>query len=152
MCSYTWWGIFSVLCYENKCISRGVVQVLSIIFHDRYYQQQIHVWNVPVFDYLPDILCIQQFFPKKELVPGTSFISDLCSKLKTVCNAVSGFRLFTQCMAYNPFEAGRDKINGIFQTTFSNGFSWMKMYELRLQFRENLFRGVQLTIPQYWFR
>ena len=28
---------------------------------------------------------------------------------------------------------GRDKIAAIFQATFSNVFSWMKMYELRLK-------------------
>ena len=31
---------------------------------------------------------------------------------------------------------GRDKMAGIFQTAFSNGFSWMKMHELRLNFIE----------------
>ena len=33
---------------------------------------------------------------------------------------------------------GRDKMAAIFQTTFSNGFSWMKMYEFRLTFRWSL--------------
>ena len=47
---------------------------------------------------------------------------------------------------------GRDKMAAIFQTTFSNRFSWMKMYELWLKFQWNLFRGVQLTIFQHWFR
>ena len=42
----------------------------------------------------------------------------------------------------------RDKMAAIFQTTFSNGFSWMKMYE----FHWSLFLGVQLTIFQHWFR
>ena len=28
---------------------------------------------------------------------------------------------------------GRDKMDALFQTTFSNGFSWMKMYEFRLK-------------------
>ena len=39
-----------------------------------------------------------------------------------------------------------------FQTTFSNGFSWLKMYEFRLTFHWSLFPGVQLTIIQHWFR
>ena len=30
---------------------------------------------------------------------------------------------------------GRDKMAAIFQTTFSSGFSWMKMYEFRLTFK-----------------
>ena len=40
----------------------------------------------------------------------------------------------------------------IFQTTFSNVFSWMKMYELRFKFHWNLFLRVQLTIFHHSFR
>ena len=47
---------------------------------------------------------------------------------------------------------GRDKMVAIFQTTFSNGFSWMKMYEFRLTFHWSLFLRVQLTIFHHWFR
>ena len=44
----------------------------------------------------------------------------------------------------------RDKTAGIFQTTFSNAFSWMKMHKFRLWFHSNLFPRLQLTI--YCFR
>ena len=47
---------------------------------------------------------------------------------------------------------GRDKMAAIFQMTFSNGFSWMKMYEFRFTFHWSLFLGVQLTISQHCFR
>ena len=47
---------------------------------------------------------------------------------------------------------GRDKMAAISQTTFSNGFSWMKMYGFWLTFHWSLFLGVQLTIFQHWFR
>ena len=40
---------------------------------------------------------------------------------------------------------GRDIMDAIFQTTLSNGFSWMKMYEFRLTFHWSLFLGVQST-------
>ena len=40
----------------------------------------------------------------------------------------------------------------IFQTTFSDAFSWMKIHELRLIFHRALFLRDQLTIFQYWFR
>ena len=40
----------------------------------------------------------------------------------------------------------------IFQTTFSNAFSWMKRYELRLRFHWSFFPMVQLTIIHHWFR
>ena len=47
---------------------------------------------------------------------------------------------------------GRDEIDAISQTTFSNAFSWMKMNEFRLGFHWSLFLRVQLTIIQHWFR
>ena len=47
---------------------------------------------------------------------------------------------------------GRDKMAAIFQTTFSNAFSWLKMFEFQLRFHWILFPGVQLTIFQHWLR
>ena len=44
---------------------------------------------------------------------------------------------------------GRDEMDAISQTTHSNAFSWMKMFEFRLKFHWNLFLWVQLTIFQY---
>ena len=49
-------------------------------------------------------------------------------------------------------HCGRDKMAAIFQTTFSNAFSWMKMFEFRLRFHWSLFPMVWLTIFQHWFR
>ena len=46
---------------------------------------------------------------------------------------------------------GWDKMAVIFQTTFSNAFSWMKMNEFWLNFHWSLFPRVQLTIFQHWF-
>ena len=40
----------------------------------------------------------------------------------------------------------------IFQTTFSNAFSWMKMIEFRLGFHWSLFLRFELTIFHHWFR
>ena len=45
----------------------------------------------------------------------------------------------------------RDKMAVIFQRTFSNAFSWMKMIEFRLEFHWSWLLGVQLTIFQQWF-
>ena len=47
---------------------------------------------------------------------------------------------------------GRDKMAAISQTTFSNTFSWLKMYEFRLRFHWSLLLRVQLTIFHHWFR
>ena len=40
----------------------------------------------------------------------------------------------------------------LFQTMFSDPFSWMKMYEFRLIFHWSLFPRSQSTIYQHWFR
>ena len=46
---------------------------------------------------------------------------------------------------------GGDKMAVIFQTTFSNALSWMKMYHFRIRFHWSLFLRVQLTVFQHWF-
>ena len=47
---------------------------------------------------------------------------------------------------------GQNKMVSIWQTTFSNAFSCMKMYEFHLRFHWTLFLRFQLTIFQHWFR
>ena len=60
--------------------------------------------------------------------------------------------IVTTSKAVNLTHWGRDKMAAIFQTTFSNAFSSVKMYEFRLRFHWGLFPMVQLTIFQHWFR
>ena len=40
---------------------------------------------------------------------------------------------------------GQDKMAAIFQKTFSNAFSWLKMYEFHLRFQCNLFLRVKFN-------
>ena len=47
---------------------------------------------------------------------------------------------------------GRAKMAAVFQTTFWNAFSWMKMYEFRKRFHWSLLLRVQLAIFQLWFK
>ena len=47
---------------------------------------------------------------------------------------------------------GRGEVDNISQTTFSNVFSSLKMFEIWLKFHWRLFLRIQLTIFQYWFR
>ena len=44
-----------------------------------------------------------------------------------------------------------DEMGDIFQTTFLNAFSWMKMFEFWIEFDRSWFLRVQLTIIQHWF-
>ena len=47
---------------------------------------------------------------------------------------------------------GGDKMDAISQTTFSNTFSWKKIYEFRLRFHWSMFLMFELIIFQHWFR
>ena len=47
---------------------------------------------------------------------------------------------------------GRDKMAPIFQTTYSNSFSWRNIYDFRLRFPCSLLLRFQLTIFHYWLR
>ena len=51
----------------------------------------------------------------------------------------------------NVTHRSRDKMAVIFQTTFSNAFSWIQMYKFGLIFHGSLFPRVQFTIlKQLW--
>ena len=70
-------------------------------------------------------------------------------------NILSSFNIVTTAIYRFPTQLthwGRDKMDAIFQTTFSNGFSWMKMYEFRFKISLKFVPRVQLTIFQHWFR
>ena len=47
---------------------------------------------------------------------------------------------------------GRDEMAAISQTTLSDAFSGMKMYEIRLRIHWSLFLRFELTIFNHWFR
>ena len=59
-----------------------------------------------------------------------------------------------QPTSYEPpkFNLPWTKWPPFWQTTISNAFSWMKMYEFHLKFHRSLFPRVQLTIFQHCFR
>ena len=81
------------------------------------------------------------------------FIHIYSGEISTCSNLI---RISMQMPIHKPYYVlthwGRDKMAVIFQTTFSSGFSWTKMYEFRLKFHWSLFLRVQLTIFQHWFR
>ena len=65
----------------------------------------------------------------------------------------SNHNLFRLCWIHMVLTHwGRDEMDNISQTTFSNVFSSMKMFEFRLKFHWRLFPRVQFTICQPWFR
>ena len=52
---------------------------------------------------------------------------------------LAGSISFLHILSSNLTHWGRDKMDAISQTTFSNAFSWMKMHEFRLQFHWSVF-------------
>ena len=56
----------------------------------------------------------------------------------------------TTCWLFNTLRPRQ--MDAISQTTFSNAFSWMKMFEFVLKFHQSLLPKVQLTMFQQWFR
>ena len=63
------------------------------------------------------------------------------------CAQFSGYILFGPLTHW-----GWHKMAAMFQATFSNAFSWMKMFKFRLRFHCSLFPRIKLTIFQHWFR
>ena len=67
----------------------------------------------------------------------------ICGSIKANC--------LTYVLSHNLLTHwGWGKMAVIFQTTFSNPFSRMKMYKFRLRFHWSLFPRVQLIICQHW--
>ena len=52
----------------------------------------------------------------------------------------------------NSLRQRNNKMAAFSQTTLSNAFSWMEIFEFRLKIHWSLFLRVQLTIFQHWFR
>ena len=102
--------------------------------------------NVPNLRYM-----LYQFFSLCTSIPApvSRDTAAIGSTIQVVWLTRSFYALITQP---DLTHWGRDKMAAVFQPTYSNGFSWMKLYEFRLKFHWNLFLGVQLTIFQHWFR
>ena len=71
---------------------------------------------------------------------------------RTCCTRVTVTNCASMKRGLSLTHWGRDEMNNISQTTFSNVFSSMKMFEFRLKFHWSLFPRIQLTIFHHWFR
>ena len=83
----------------------------------------------------------------------------ICEALKTADGSAHRQLQVSPCLrmqgrqkVYFLTHWGRDKMATISQTTFSNAFSWMKLYEFRLRFHWSLFLRLQSKIFEHWFR
>ena len=95
--------------------------------------------------------CGQKSLVKR--APGLSYARDIEIKRNALesrlflCKEISGWDLKYAVNTLKPRQ-----MDAISQTPFSNGFSWMKVFEFRLNFHWGLFPRVQLTKFQHWFR
>ena len=119
--------------------------IVLIHHHQTFIILTFSVW-------MPIIGC--PYLPNKATVSHDSSIQLTCK-----CGAVLSFMTVIMTRIINGTPTipplthwGPDKMAAISQTTFSNAFSWMKMYEFWLRFHLSLFLRVQLTIFQHWFK
>ena len=109
---------------SRHILQSNLLEFYSFFYSRRHRVQRLHSYRTP-------LLRISQPMAQQYLLqPGGNW---LCTQPKLT-------------------HWGPDKMADIFQTTFSNAFSWMKMYEFRFRFHWSLFLRVQLTIYHHWFR
>ena len=65
---------------------------------------------------------------------------------------IVAFRVNMRCWASLCETQPRTQSPAISQTTFSNAFCWMKIYEFWLRFHWSVFLMYELSIFQYWLR
>ena len=70
-----------------------------------------------------------------------SFFCSIHEWVVTFC-IILQYQNITGCWDFSLAHWGRDKMNDIFQMTFSNAFSWLKMFEFRKQFDWRFFLRV----------
>ena len=131
---------------------------------EKLYQNVLkpHQWRIHIMNpYFLSSICLIIIILLEHLKQSCRYMSEyspycLCIKSMwsdDIWNPGNGLStLWHQAVAWlvntlRPRQNGRH-----FPDDFSNGFSWMKMYEFRLTFHWSLFQEVQLTIFQHRFR
>ena len=137
---------FILISYANLLLSYLITWSDSLI---RPLDQGDRVWHPDLRKWLmthPTLRC-----PLNRIMM-MCLINDCVNWMKiTACMASCSFISLQRPMNVLT-HWGRDKMDAILQPTFSNAFSWMKMYQFRLRFHWSLFPRVKLTIFQHWFR
>ena len=148
---HRWWVNFpwgGSIFYNGK-VTRGSV----------FYGGQYSIWHRDqkgmdsIGDNLNGIFLHENIWILTEFVVKLLVITGLDNELMdnkerdTSCQL--RYTYFHQWMGHHLTHWGWDNMAAIFQRTFSNVFSWMKMYEFRLRFHWYLFLTFKLTISQH---
>ena len=98
--------------------------------------------------------CVLQGRESQAMGPASESMVIACKNRVRCCFNARNFlqNPLTERLTHRVNSLRPRQMPAIFQTTFSNAFSWMKMFEFRLTFHWILFPGVKLTIFQHWFR
>ena len=141
----------------------SIWQVLRLTWHDNNASEQCMISNSPqnseIFiqqNFLETTICNFAHFRRLNvcIIKTSSFTTFLkpTHKKQSYVYVIQTLRSLHHQMSQNLTHWGWDKMATIFQTTFSNAFSWMKIYELWLRFHWRLFPGVHLTTFKHWFK
>ena len=147
------------------------ISVMDICkFHFYYDFSCTNHWYKPLQSIIWCRLCLQETlisYPMSEMISTRRFRSEkgvnyldikcgnlMVQKVTRVETDYVSMRIVFSVLIQGPVLThwGWDKMAAIFQTTFSNAFSWMKTYKLWLRFHWSLFPRVQLTWFHCWFR
>ena len=138
--------------YQNSNIKLAL-RSLNSPATQKFVQKLAEANNKESFNaqhYWPFVRRLQHWlveFPHKGLVMQKTFPShDIIMQkgdVASCCGWISDTKLFVAWPQMSLTHWGRDKIDAILQTTFSNAISWMKMFEFRLKFHWSLFLRVQ---------
>ena len=123
-----------------------------------FWMVHCRIWNKCIMGFVRLVYCEYTVRPIK-LLNGFSFVVTSISHKTSILPNKIRVNVYVHSHNKRKFEwmlntlRSRKKWPPFFQTTLSNAFSWLKMYEFRLRFHWSLFPRVQLTtIFQHWFK
>ena len=121
----------------------------------KYTQKTRQFWNINSSD--PDDIVTGSNYNRQAYVTHQVQLASECHRSHMI-TPLADVRRVLLChmtsLGYHELAThwGRDEMNNISQTAFSNAFSSMKMFEFRSKFHWSLFPRVQSITFQHWFR
>ena len=102
--------------------------------------------NHPHQEHISTEFCMKY---KKKIILGNVF-QNVVDKMAAILSS-SQYVIYHLFISVYSTHRGRENLAAIFQTTFSNAFSWLKIFKFWLIFHWILFLRDKLTRSQHWF-
>ena len=106
------------------------------------------ITKMPMGFILPLVQVVQSYGFNSSVLK-TKSTSNIMIYVHYESNVINMIIVIHICLWFSVIHWDRDKMVIILQTTFSNAFYWMKMFELRLNFHWSLFPRLQITLFHY---